>query len=260
VHEHRNRADLIDTFSILIESRSSGQVTASDDEIYQALALLMSWSTDVTLLFDGVDECINAGGFLTKLHELCTKSYTKVLLLGRPSTEIPRSFRHFTSFHLDQSQNMGDIALYLRPEIHELQQDGQLEMCLSLDEIVSILTSRSQGMFLWAWLMVRYLECKALSPSEREEAIFTVELVEGLENLYEKILFMLRREYRKTQEKLGKIFSLMVASTSPLTITQLQIALAIEPGMATKKSRFIKNLAQDLPIICGSLVEIHPAL
>ncbi|KUJ08084.1 uncharacterized protein LY89DRAFT_742378 [Mollisia scopiformis] len=142
-------------------------------------------------------------------------------------------------------------------EIAELQQDGLIGSHLELDNIVSTLSSRSQGMFLWARLMSCYLECKALSPDEREEAIFTVELVEGLESLYQKILFMLRRGYRKSGERLKRIFSLMSTSTSRLTVTQLRIALAIKPGKATKQSQLIENLERDLPIICGSLVEVY---
>lgn len=256
VHECRYQTDLVDVFAVLIESRSIGQITASDDEVFQALALLLTRLTDVALLFDGVDECADVADFLTQIYELSNKTQTKLLLLGRPNVEIPRLFRHYTSFHMNQAQNLDDIRLFLTPEISYLQEEGLISKELSLDRVISTLAARARGMFLWAWLMVRYLECKALLPYEREDAIFAVELVEGLEAVYEKILTMLAKQFRKSQQKVEKIFALLVAAPSPPSVTQLQIALAIEPEEVTKDSRIMRNLGEDLPIICNSLVEV----
>ncbi len=48
---------------------------------------------------------------------------------------------------------------------------------------------------LWAYLMVRFLHCRALSPKERREAIFSNNLVEGINGIYTAILIVLAKSY-----------------------------------------------------------------
>jgi hypothetical protein len=191
VHICRTRKDVIDVLSILHTTDSTGQITASDDEVKQTLALLLSQLTDLiglTLLFDGIDECTEPSEFLLQLHSLCLETSTKALLLGRSNIDIPAAFKRFKTFDLVQAHNSADIARYLTPRIQSLQSASFISPEPSLGKIVATLVDRSCGMFLWAALMIRYLQCKALTPRERREAIFSVEVLEGIDGLYCTIL------------------------------------------------------------------------
>jgi hypothetical protein len=256
VHRYQNRTDVADVLSLLHGTNSTGQIQASDDEIMQSLSLLLSQFSGVTLVVDGIDECIDSAAFLIRLQDLCGKTCMKALLLGRPNIDLPRPFKKFTQLNLDQTYNRKDIAQYLRPEIESLQKESLISSELSLSKVVSTLVDRSHGMFLWASLMVRYLNCKALSPKERRDAIFHVDMIEGIEGLYCTILGTLSRSYTKQREKAKKVFSLMTVARRPLKVSELHFALAIQPGKVTDEENFIQNLKETLPIICGALVEV----
>ncbi|KAI1383890.1 uncharacterized protein F4822DRAFT_54434 [Hypoxylon trugodes] len=188
VHAIRREDDMLDGLSVLIDSESSGQVSGSNEEVKEALHFLLTRVGGATLVFDAIDECSDASLFLETIYNLCYEMGTKALLLTRPNLSLPRVFKSFISLDLKDWQNAEDINSFLAPEIQCLRADGLLGEDTGCDEICSLLTTRSQGMFLWAQLMVTYLNCKVLSPKERVEAIFIVEVVEGLEKLYEKIL------------------------------------------------------------------------
>jgi hypothetical protein len=256
LQKYKDHADTVDALSILHDNNTSGQLHATDDEVYQSLLLLLAQANRVTLLIDGIDECIDSDDFLSGLHDVCRKTSTKAVLLGRAGIRIPQSFIDFTLFNLNQTHNRDDITRYLRPEIESLQTDTLISPELPPEKIISTLVDRSQGMFLWASLMVRYLNCEALSPNERREAIFHLHVVQGIEGLYHRILMTLQNTYTKQLERVIKIFSLITVARWPLKVSELQFALAVRPGIPTDEGDLIRRFRASLPIMCRSLVEI----
>ncbi|KAI1376305.1 hypothetical protein F4677DRAFT_419535 [Hypoxylon crocopeplum] len=255
IHQTRGREDILDVILVMIDSESSGQVHASGDEIMQTLMLALSKMTSVTLVFDGVDECSDHPSFLKNLHRLCSETHTKALLLSRPNIPLPPSFKNTTQIVLEHWQNIQDITMFLEPEIQTLVDDHLLPSTCDRNEIVRLLACRAQGMFLWAHLMVKYLGCQALSPRERLDAIFTTQVVEGLEGLYSRILRILNQTYSKQRATVHNIFKLLVATTRPLTLPELHQAVAVRPGQVTRPDDLIIDFKKVLPIICGALVE-----
>ena len=247
---------MIDIMSVLHSTESSGQLVASDEEVHQAILLLLSHLPGTTLVFDGIDECSDSAAFLAKLQHLCFHTSTKALLFSRPSLDIPHTFSRFMTFDLTQRHNREDIHQYLVPEIQSLQEQSLIPAELPLAKVVATLVSRSLGMFLWASLMIRYLNCRALSPRERRDAIFAVDVVEGIEGLYNTILKTLGRAYAAQRTKAQRVFALLVVAERPLTVAELQFALGVQPGRATDQDSLIRDLGQHLPTICGALVEV----
>lgn len=256
VHKFRSHKDVIDRISVLMESDNSAQLIASDQDIYAALSLLLEGFEDITLVFDGLDECEDPTAFLQLTRELCASTPTKAVILGRPNVELPVRFQHL-SIHLPQSSNLEDIKTYLEPQIFLLQNRRLIPEDVSLATVVDTLAARAEGIFLWAWLMIQYLSCRVLSPKERLAAIFEEVSIGGLDNMYEKILRVLDRGYTNEKASVRKIFELIAICFRPVLATELQIALAITPEKVTETSSFIVEFEESLPIICGAVVEIQ---
>lgn len=258
VHLCRKRKDAIDALSVLYEDNSIGHLTASENQVMECLALILGPFNDVVLLADGIDECTDGPGFLSLLKTLHTETNVKTLLLGRPSIDISDSLPSYTSFDLDITKNRDDISRYLTPRIERLRNRKLLPMEYEVQQIVEKLTDKSTGMFLWASLMIKYLNCNALSLNDRREAIFDSNTVEGIEGIYSAILRTLESSYARQREKVEKIFWLVAVALRPLSVLELQFAISIKPGTATHKDDLIPNLESALPSMCGALVEVLP--
>ena len=86
-------------------------------------------------------------------------------------------------------------------------------------------------MFLWAKSVIHYLSDKSLTPRERLSSIYDSEIVEGVDNLYGKILQLLGKtssELRK--RKIRRKFQVMVATKSTLHMSELHYLATIVPG------------------------------
>lgn len=248
--------EIIDQLAILMDAEGSGQLTASDEEISAALSLLLAILPSIVLVFDGIDECECYELFLEQLRDICHTTPVKILLLSRPTVQLPDRFPHL-SLHLDQTWNLSDIKLFIRPKVAQLHGRRLLPPNLGTDEVVESLSSRAEGMFLWAYLMMSYLGCRALSPKEREDAIVSPKFTEGLDDVYDKICGILDRGYPKEKNRVRHIFEIIYIATRPLQVSELEVALAIVPGAQTDPANIIVDLEETLPIICGALVDVH---
>jgi hypothetical protein len=247
---------VMDRVAVLMYSEGSGQLRASDEEVGAALSLLLETVPNPILVFDGIDECEDHSWFLELIRDLSTATSSKVLLLGRPNVELPMWFSHL-SIYLDRSLNLSDIKLYLEPRVLQLLERKLFPVGTSAQEMVDMLASRAEGMFLWAFLFMQYLGCRSISPKERLEAIFTPSLIEGLDGVYGKILGTLDRAYSKEKANVRKIFELIAIAAYPLRVEELQTAIAIEPGNVTDSLSLIVDFEEAIPIMGGALVEVQ---
>ena len=255
IHHFGTVKDVIDQVAVLMESDGSGQTIASDEEVLASLSLILATAPRTSLVFDGIDECDNHEHFLEMIRDISTATSHKFLLLCRPNVEAAFGMHHL-SLYLDQAWNMPDMKLYLHPRLTSLQERHLIPVTLDIENVVCILAHRAEGMFLWVWLMIQYLNCRALSPKERQSVIFTPSIVEGLGDLYEKILKVLDRGYRKEKDQILKIFEILTAALRPISVSELEFAIAITPGSITEASGIIVNFETALPVICCSLVEV----
>jgi hypothetical protein len=256
IHSFGSNKEVVDQIAVLTSNESCGQITSSDEEVLAAVELLLETAPQVSMVFDGVDECENARHFLEILCSISSSTRLKTVLLCRPSVELPTRFPHFP-LHLDKRWNLADIKTFVRPHLESLSNRRLLSLDLDLNQLVNIISERAEGMFLWAWLMTQYLNCRALSPKERSDAIFTPSLVEGLDDVYEKILRVLSRGYDREKDQVHKIFEILSVSIRPIHISELEFSVAVTPGKVTEASNLIVEFEESLPILCSSLVEVQ---
>jgi hypothetical protein len=109
--------------------------------------------------------------------------------------------------------------------------------------------------------MVRYLQSPTLTLQERLEAISDMNLLEGLDKLYMRILENVQEHLPQRQwVKVQKIFQWIAAAPYPLRTLELRIALAAQQSRAASKDDLIPDFEPSLVQICRALVEIKEDL
>jgi hypothetical protein len=255
VQTYRADKDTIDRVSVLMRTSSADASKANDNEILSAISIILTVYNHNILVFDGIDECGDHAEFLELIRDLCIRTTTRVLLLGRPNVDLPLNFQHQT-IHL-RCSNSQDIESFLKPRVHGWKQRKYISDETSSEMIVDKLVAHSEGVFLWTRLMAQYLERRALSPNERLEAILEPDEFKGLHGIYTKIINALELGYNKEIAIIQKIFGFIAVSLRTLSVPELQTAVAIVPGKVTDVNSLITDFGDALPVICGALVEVQ---
>ena len=238
----------------------TGQVTATESDISSVLRICLHKLGISFLIFDGLDECLDWKGLVTSICEATVGTQCKIILITRPHLALSENFGHdLYHINLDVLSNHDDIRLFLLPEVDALR--GHIAGHQSEPEIVNEITNRANSMFLWAKLMVRYLQSPTLTPQERLEAICDMNLLEGLDKLYMRILENVREHLPQRQWiKVQKIFQWIAVASYPLLTPELQIALAVQQSRGATKDDLIPDFEASLVQICGAFVEIKEDL
>ncbi|KAI9151335.1 Heterokaryon incompatibility protein [Paramyrothecium foliicola] len=258
-HSSRNLNDLIDLALLLRDSTGSGQTIASDEEIINLLSLYLYKLDESTLVFDGLDECSDAHGFLRILKRSTSRSRTKVLISSRPNITIEDIFGDNAKTKvLQEDANSQDIEKYLQSELQDLAQREKLVLDESIESLGHRIARRSHSMFLWAYLMVQYLDSDFLTPQDRMDAIEEVNLFEELNEFYTKILgeLFLRCVGKRARNNLQRLFRWVSLAARQLTVSEIRSALAIQAGLPTKKSRYMTRVQETICKMSGALIEV----
>ncbi|KAI1087238.1 hypothetical protein F5B19DRAFT_81146 [Rostrohypoxylon terebratum] len=258
LHKSPDDRKLVDAASILMDVTGSGQQNASELEVASLLELFFNWHPSTALIFDGVDECSDPPMFLNQLHTLCSLSRCKILLFSRPNLALPMVLRHTCQqLNLQHGANHHDIRSFVQPRLEALVRFGDLPP-LDVISATKEIADRSNSLFLWAKLMMDYLDSPALSQRDRLSAISRLEMLEGLEPLFTEILEMIKRKYKQEINTAYMTFSWILVARQPLKLLELQTGLAIKLNRRTvPESDYIRDFRRSIIRICGALVEVR---
>lgn len=251
--------DIFDIFLLLRENPRAGQPTASDNEIFSILHLIVQRLDRLFLVFDGVDECLDQRHFLDRLTAICNlPGDAPVALFSRPTVILPASLLTNTAvLTLDSTLNLQDITAFIRLRMASHFNDGLLPPSLHLEDAVTLVADRANGMFLWATLFMDYLQSPHLSIRERREALENLTRLEGLDSLYKAILDSLKKSaFGNARTNIIQAFRLVVCSFRPLHIIELQYSIAIPMDRSIDSDDLIPNFSQKLGLLSGALLEL----
>lgn len=188
LHQNRKNNDLLDTFTFAMGEYTNGQMTASSFELLDLLSVCLPRMKNVFLVLDAIDECNDQSTFVHKFVSTACKYGIKVLLFSRPNVEsLWKTTRENRQVLIQKDFNNDDIKIYLHAKVQDLTDEQLLPPHCDFTDIVTRLLGGSAGMFLWARLMIGYLTSRALSPSQRLSIIYSVNLPEGLDQMYRRI-------------------------------------------------------------------------
>lgn len=252
-------AKLIDMFRFSMYFATDGQPTASPGAAGDLLELCLQLPDleESVLVIDGLDECEKAEGDLIKrLKNLKLKTRVKMVILGRSSVQsLLKGMPDLIELHVG-GLNFDDIHLFLRRELGTAIDDELLPSSLDIEDSAVKLSRRADGMFLWARLMVTYLKSPGLLVSERLEAISDIDMPEGLERMYERILKHMAKSGKASLRLANHIFMCLLYSQRQMTSEELEdCVVSRKRGGIDEPSRTMPNFIDTVLSVCGGFVE-----
>jgi ankyrin repeat protein len=209
------------------------------------------------LVIDGLDECELEAR--KQIMSLCSQVSTKcrLVVLSRDMPDIALAMAklskvaHVAQAHITEKFNKQDINNFLGKQIQEELEPLGLDQFL-LDYIAKKLSAGAHGMFLWVRLMIEHIGSQT-SIADIESAL--EDLPAGLDELYEGMLAKIQNKAFAAQSLRWIVFSYR-----PLTITELDTAIAIDPGSSSlDQKRLALRPKETLRKVLGPLIEIDEA-
>lgn len=284
LHTYRDNNEDIDAACLMMYHGSSGQKSATAEEILTLLNWYLRRHQNAILVFDGLDELDDPKEFVrclriavsqfdlsrTETQTTSSDSFAvpkgvpntevsnpAVVIFTRPSVVLPRQFlRQSQSLPLRNDQNLAAIEAYLLHVLEQLVEDDLLLPDEDMHSLARNVATHADGMFLWARLLEGYLGAEGLSLQERQDALNNLVYFQGLDNLYDAILNRLQKTLPpEVRVKVKKAFQWTDGAKRPLYIDEFDEAIAL-PADATSRNSRVPNLRQAITRISGALLEI----
>ncbi|PYH42438.1 uncharacterized protein BP01DRAFT_347003 [Aspergillus saccharolyticus JOP 1030-1] len=194
----------------------------------QCFALAHRAHRTMILVFDGLDEAFqdDREQFFELLSDVasCSGSAIKVLLVGRPEiyAELADAIGQIPCIQVDAVKNSADIRTFIDITMQKSRVLSRIPRDLE-SSIRDKLMEKSQGMFLWADLMLRELSRKTRASSMLESL---TKAPKGLDEMLEHVLRGFSSKLEKEEaENLNTMLAWLACSDVPLTLRQLDFIL-----------------------------------
>ncbi|KAM7203906.1 Ankyrin repeat-containing domain protein [Rhypophila sp. PSN 637] len=197
------------------------------DDVAQILGREVNKYSRVFIVVDALDECPERDDtrwqFLAQLQSL-PENNIRLLCTSRDIPSIKREFDGSSLLEVRATDD--DIKSYLAGRI-DAETSHQRKRILTTpglrDDIIETITARAKGMFLLAELHMESLSRWLTAREVREELAY---LPEGLDDTYEQA--MQRIQAQDSEELAISVLSWIVFAFRPLTLRELQHALAVQ--------------------------------
>lgn len=257
LQQRRWDTSILDVFSFASIDEADGQLTASMLEMLILLRVCLHHLGETYILLDGLDECEDPDGFLSQLLHASSGSNVRFLFFSRPTVQfllqnVPQS----NCVNMDKEFVGPDIRRFLNRRLQRMADEGLFAPHKDGSLFVEQLLNGSDGMFLWAKLMLNYLQSPALTPHERLETIQTVTRPERLDEMYQRIISALQSSSISVRKLATRIFSWLLYCRSELTVDELHEAVTSN-GSSSVSSKY-PNFDHTLVLTCHGLVALSP--
>lgn len=235
---------------------SSGQLVASRNELTDLLRFCgSSFCKNLYFVLDGVDECGESVALIRGLSQLSQHTAPKVIFFSRPNVAALNQLSSARHLQIGRSTSP-DISHFLTRKLNVLIGFGLLPKHPNRLELVDRLVLGADGMFLWARLMIEYLNSAALCPNQRINIIMDINFPEGLEIMYRRIWDLICQG-KKAERDLAKwIIKWLIFAMRTLTCEELKDSLAVMNPESTRTAIDFPNFEKAVGQACASLVEL----
>lgn len=245
-----------------MDTKKGGQLHATDAQLLDILHLCLD--PNAVVILDGVDECTDSESFSQALLGLSNRLPSlRLLILSRVNVSslklaVPPGRR----FAMQKRKTRPDIYRFFAEKLEDMVEDGLLPEASLTDEDKASLTEHlckgADGMFLWARLMIRCLRSAHLTRQRRLRMIREVNLPEGLEKMYERIVAVIHAPGSHAASLASKILTWLAFSIVPVTSRQLRAAIAAQEGemlSADDDEDEVTEFQECAVMACAGLVE-----
>ncbi|KAF7504496.1 hypothetical protein GJ744_002176 [Endocarpon pusillum] len=221
--------------------------------------------SEVFIIIDALDECPqdNRPKILKFLRDVTSRiPRMKVFVTSRREIDIEEAFQEIDTprIMIEARTVEEDITRYVRDEVRRLRagQDGQ-KLHLRSDEleskIVTTLTRKADGMFLWVKLQLENLCRVSASRRDKEVEKALDTLPKDLDETYDRCLKQIDQQVDYNRDLAFRTLRWVVYAQRPLTVEELRHALAAEE----MTNLMADSELDDLDVIlsaCANLLEV----
>ncbi|GAW26453.1 hypothetical protein SAMD00023353_3200910 [Rosellinia necatrix] len=242
------------------EMENKIQVAVSSEDVGRIIALLddiTAGRTKFYIIIDGLDECDKWERTILIKGLACLSSRrtnVKLLLASRESLldEICRCFPSFQRIATGGTGTYGDIATYVTGVVDERAKNGELRIGNAgiLEEVKTALIEGADGMFLWVFFQIQEI-CSQHCDEDVRNAIQN--LPRGLPETFRRALRRIKAENHA--QAAIRTFPLIAAAVRPLSLDELQAALAVEIGQQRLARERLFNDLDRIALWCQNLVQ-----
>ncbi|KAF2103276.1 hypothetical protein NA57DRAFT_72251 [Rhizodiscina lignyota] len=235
---HKHDTNILDKFAFAKNVSSSGQKVATGTELDELLQVFINSRGTCFMVLDGIDESFFSRPNLASLIRNCPES-TQQLEIGRKTSN--------------------DIWVYLFRSLDSMQAEQLLPKAQDCTELTEYLTIGADGMFLWARLMLAYLNSPVHNPVRRVAIMKSVTLPEGIEQMYERIADLICSGFHEEKLLARKVLMWLAYFKRRVTAWELQRAVHdtdedFQSGADSLND--ISTFSRTVLIVCCGLVEI----
>ena len=147
--------------------------------------------------------------------------------------------------------------MFLKRQLEELTRSGLFPRSFDSQLALNSLTRRADGMFLWARLMITYLQIRALTPRHRLDLVMSTSLPEGLDAMYNRISEIICSQTTLEKGLAKRMISLLAVARYPLTPDDFEMAINVANGkLAIDEEERLQRFAEVVVTVCGGVVEL----
>lgn len=220
---------------------------------------------NLILILDGLDECeaesqrrllqgLQKWFSDDKIH----RPFLKIIVLSRPNNIIEYTFTTVATIRLrreDEPESISnDVELVIRNQIGDLASKGLPKEDLSW--LQEALIEKADRTFLWTALMIGLLLDAARAGFSRNDLEDLLD-ARDIDGIYFKLLF--RGDTEQEQGETRKLLQLILAAAVPLSLDQLNVAVATDPKHSSIKdlNRALKSgMEKYVKYRCGNFIRI----
>ncbi|MCJ1284702.1 hypothetical protein MMC26_004038 [Xylographa opegraphella] len=194
------------------------------DKLVEILDSVLELVPVYTLVVDALDECSDTDNtelLFNFLRKLGTRSNARVILLSRHHPKVEDFFGLSHQVHMNQCTVEPDILHFIKQDIARSPRLRALEQA-----ILTKAMADSQGMFLWANLMLNNLKTGLNLKAQRKKLEC---FPPGLFAVYDQLLEENRHNLDEDEVALrSEIFLFLVGAIEPMTVSDIATALALD--------------------------------
>jgi len=238
------------------KAQASGRskICLADHPVSLFRDILCSTTRKTFLVVDGLDEFSEGSELARSLTRLIQEvNNLRLLVLSRPMPVLNSYLSKLSFFRLTSDLMGRDVHLLIRHELADVEFGDEQMRCIILEKIYS----QSNGMFLWAKLMVQAIKAST-SPHDMLERIQHPPA--GLEELYGSLLNAIAGQHDRTRRHLAKrVLLLTCCAARSLKWPELRCALAFDPQREALQWNHCKPFKTAVLESCNPLIEYLPA-
>lgn len=164
----------------------------SEAELIETLELCLARLPNLCIILDGIDECNEQEKLKRDLLRWCTEFPTKIVIFSRPDVaSLRKAILPSRIVQIRREDVYDDIESYFKTHLMNLVEEDLLpDEPGVIDRAASYLIIRADGMFLWARLMIGFLNAPGMTKQQRVDVVMenSPDRLDRLDDMYCRIL------------------------------------------------------------------------